>query len=377
MANKLDSAFDFYFDKPVAELQADQANFEHGKGLKRTCQVGSYKPNRLGLYDMHGNVWEWCEDEQKLDNGASRRVIRGGSWLFDASLCRAAIRYWYAPSNRYNYLGFRLARVPIGKDVVAPPPPPEKKAEAPPAAFKNSIGMEFVLVPKGKSWLGGGGGKPGDKEVEIREDFYLGKYEVTQEEWGKVMGGMPSWFSRIGPGKDAVRDIPEAELKRFPVEQVSWDDAQLFLRELNKRDKQEGWVYRLPKEVEWEYACRGGPMANKLDSAFDFYFDKPVAELQADQANFEHGKGLKRTCQVGSYKPNRLGLYDMHGNVWEWCEDEQKLDNRASDRVFRGGSWGDGGRLCRAASRVGRAPPIRTQILGFRLARVPVGAVRK
>ncbi len=173
-----------------------------------------------------------------------------------------------------------------------------------------------------------------------------------------------------------MRDIPEAELKRFPVEQVSWDDAQLFLRELNKRDKQEGWVYRLPKEVEWEYACRGGPMANKLDSAFDFYFDKPVAELQADQANFEHGKGLKRTCKVGSYKPNRLGLYDMHGNVWEWCEDEQKLDNRASDRVFRGGSWGDGGRLCRAASRAARAghPDL---VLGFRLARVPVGAVRK
>ena len=86
-------------------------------------------------------------------------------------------------------------------------------------------------------------------------------------------------------------------------------------------------MYRLPKEVEWEYACRGGPMANKLDSAFDFYFDKPVDQLQAEQANFEHGKGLKRTCQVGSYKPNRLGLYDMHGNVWEWCEDEQKLDN--------------------------------------------------
>ncbi len=174
-----------------------------------------------------------------------------------------------------------------------------------------------------------------------------------------------------------MKDIPEAELKRFPVEQVSWDDAQLFLRELNKRDKQEGWVYRLPKEVEWEYACRGGPMANKLDSAFDFYFDKPVAELQADQANFEHGKGLKRTCQVGSYKPNRLGLYDMHGNVWEWCEDEQKLDNGASGRVSRGGGWYYGASSCRAAARDWRAPSYRSRDLGFRLARVPVGAVRK
>src|SRR5437763_9097215 len=130
--------------------------------------------------------------------------------------------------------------------------------------------MEFVLVPKGKSWLGGGGGKPGDKEVEIKEDFYLGKYEVTQEEWGKVLGTVPSWFSRVGTGKGGVKDIPEAELKRFPVEQVSWDDAQLFLGQLNKRDKQEGWVYRLPNEAEWEYACRGGPMSDKLDSAYDF-----------------------------------------------------------------------------------------------------------
>src|SRR6516164_5116338 len=111
------------------------------------------------------------------------------------------------------------------------------------------------------------------------------------------MGNIPSSFSRFGGGKDAVKDISNADLNRFPVEQVSWDDAQLFL-----------------KEVEWEYACRGGPMSDRLDSAFDFYFDKPVAQLLPDQANVEHGKGLKRTCKVGSYRPNRVGLYDMLGN---------------------------------------------------------------
>ena len=134
-------------------------------------------------------------------------------------------------------------------------------------------------MPKGKSWLGGGGGKPGDKEVEIAQDFYLGKYEVTQEEWEKVTGNQPELLLPQGGGKDAVKDIADAELKRFPVEQVSWDDAQLFLGQLNERDKEAGWVYRLPKEVEWEYACRGGPMADKLESAFDYTDQKkaPVA----------------------------------------------------------------------------------------------------
>ena len=104
------------------------------------------------------------------------------------------------------------------------------KQEPLPPTFKNSIGMEFVLVPKGKSWLGGGKDKLGDKEVEIPADFYLGKYEVTQEEWEKVMGENPSHFSRTGDGKDAVKDIPDADLKRFPVENVSWDNARCSWR---------------------------------------------------------------------------------------------------------------------------------------------------
>ena len=193
--------------------------------------------------------------------------------------------------------------------------------------FTNKLGMEFVLVPKGKSWLGGGKNKPGVKEVDIKEDFYLGKYEVTQEEWEKVMGNNPSYFSRPGAGgADKVKGISDADLKRFPVEFVTWDQAQLFVKALNQLDNEERWVYRLPTEAEWEYACRGGPMADKAESAFDFYFNKPANTLLPDQANFEHSTGLKRPCKVGSYKPNRLGLYDMHGNVMEWCEDVVGID---------------------------------------------------
>jgi predicted Ser/Thr protein kinase len=135
---------------------------------------------------------------------------------------------------------------------------------SPAPTFKNSLGMEFVLVPKGKSWLGGGGGKLGDKEVVIAHDFYLGKYEVTQEEWEKVTGLTPSWFSRTGGGKDLVRDIPDAELNRFPVENVAWDDVQAFLERLNNGEKVAGWVYRLPTAAEWEYACRGGPVVGQV-----------------------------------------------------------------------------------------------------------------
>ena len=114
MANRLDSAFDFYFAKPSNTLMSEQANFETltEKALKRTCKVGSYEPNRLGLCDMHGNVWEWCDDkipgDPKDPNAASRRVYRGGGWGNASGGCRAAGRSVYAPSHRGHDLGLRL-----------------------------------------------------------------------------------------------------------------------------------------------------------------------------------------------------------------------------------------------------------------------------
>jgi len=227
--------------------------------------------------------------------------------------------------------------------------------------FTNSLGMAFALVPRGKSWLGGGAGKVGTKEVEIPRDFYLGVYEVTQEEWEKVMDKNPSKFK-------AVAGVTKEDQKRFPVENMSWEDAQAFVKLLNEQVKEAGWEYRLPTEVEWEYACRGGPMADKADSAFDFYLDKPTNELKPEQANFNHNE--KRTCKVGSYAPNRLGLYDMHGNVWEWCADEVKAGDGASLRVARGGGWNNTSVHCWAAPRDVRTPSDRST-LGIRLARVP------
>jgi serine/threonine protein kinase/formylglycine-generating enzyme required for sulfatase activity len=248
--------------------------------------------------------------------------------------------------------------------------------EVPPAgSFRNSLGMEFVLVPKGRSWLGGGSGKPGETEVEVLQDFYLGKYEVTQEEWLKLMPSNPSHFSRHGDDNNHVKDVPDADLKRFPVDWVFWQVAQEFVQRLNNQLKEPGWTYRLPKEAEWEYACRGGPLADKSESEFDFYCPKPTSVLLQEEANYNNAQLLKGPCKVGSFKPNPLGLYDMHGNVAEWCEEQldPKTPQGAVARVHRGGSWFNDSATCRASGRFGLAEDHAANTVGLRLARVPVG----
>jgi formylglycine-generating enzyme required for sulfatase activity len=228
--------------------------------------------------------------------------------------------------------------------------------------------------------MGGGGGTPGDRQVQIAQDFYLGVYTVTQGQWEAVMGDNPSWFSRTGNGKDEVANISDADLKQFPVENVSWDDVQEFIRKLNEREKApDGWVYRLPTEEEWEYACRGGA-SSKEDCSFDFYLDRPTNDLSSTQANFNgtpagnaaKGPNLERTTKVGSYPPNRLGLYDMHGNVWQWTASLHR-----SGRVNRGGSWYDIGSGCRAANALAAPPSHQYKYLGFRVAFSPSGAKDK
>jgi|SRR5579864_4435740 len=247
--------------------------------------------------------------------------------------------------------------------------PVSAQQKDPPKKFTNSLGMEFALVPKGKSWLGGGNGKVGTKEVNFAQDFYLGVYEVTQEEWQKIMGKNPSHYSRGGKGADTVKNITDADLKRFPVETISWDDAKAFVKRVNEMVKEAGWEYRLPTEQQWEFACRGGAMTDKAESAFDYYAGKPSKTLTKEQANF-FDSGLLRPTKAGSYPPTRLGLYDMHGNVLEWCEDQYN-PKEGPARVLRGGSYYNHAFFCRAASRNRDLPSSRTHHLGLRLARVP------
>jgi formylglycine-generating enzyme required for sulfatase activity len=226
--------------------------------------------------------------------------------------------------------------------------------------------------------------------VEITEPFYLGKYEVTQEQYTRLTGkDNPSYFSPTGGGKELVVGL---DTSRFPVEQVSWHDASAFCESLNGRYaaavpsalRNAGYRFRLPTEAQWEYACRAGTTS-------PFHFGGEVNGTQANcDGAFPYGtntpgRSLQRTCPVGSYEPNRWGLYDMHGNVWELCADwdcngEYDSSERRDPvgppfgkyRVLRGGGWKrDCTGSCRSAVRNGVGPGHKRNDLGFRVALVP------
>jgi uncharacterized protein (TIGR02996 family) len=248
----------------------------------------------------------------------------------------------------------------------------------------NSLGMRFVLLAPGTFLMGSPDDEEGHEDYEgpvhevlISRPFYLGVYPVTQEQYERVMGTNPSHFQSV-PGEDT---------RRFPVENVSWEDAAEFCRKLSELplEKKSGRVYHLPSEAEWEYSCRGEAPTSQVFHVGD--------SLSSKQANFdgnypyggaEKGDYLARTCKVGNYKPNQFGLFDMHGNVWEWCSDWYAADyygksppqdppgpSEGSLRVSRGGGWSSLGQGCRSADRSGLAPAYRYDYLGFRVAWVP------
>lgn len=235
-------------------------------------------------------------------------------------------------------------------------------------------------LPKGTFYMGWNGKKGSAKKTEIKEDFEIAIHPVTQGQWEAVMGKNPSYFSRAEDGKEAVKNIKDDELKDFPVETVRWTECQEFIEKLNEKGK--GYVYRLPSEAEWEYACRGGATSEE-ECSYQFYLTKPTNDLSSRDANFDgrspFGKGeigsyLARTTKVGSYAPNKIGLYDMHGNVGQWCSDLSDPKNPIP--VRRGSSWFFNGSDCLTATRRVLEPRAQGNGIGFRLVRVassPVG----
>ena len=302
--------------------------------------------------------------------------------------------------------GVRVAEIPNSKSQISnrkseiPPPAvapfDEKKAKehqeawakylGVPVEITNSIGMRLVLIPPGEFMMGSPKElieeelkRPDNDQwykvhlpaegpqhrVRITKPFYLGTYLVTQQEYQRVMGTNPSEFSATGKGKDKVAG---QDTKRFPVECVSWDDTVAFCRKLSEmpEERSAGRTYQLPSEAQWEYACRAGSMGRYSFSMGGKAFPKEHDENGLSDYGWFDNNADGRLHAVGERKPNAWGLYDMHGNLWEWCQDcydkeyyaNSPVDDPAGpsggpSRVLRGGGWYYPAEDCRSARRGG------------------------
>ncbi|NER37233.1 MAG: formylglycine-generating enzyme family protein [Oscillatoria sp. SIO1A7] len=226
----------------------------------------------------------------------------------------------------------------------------------------NGVMLEMVFIPGGSFMMGSPDGEGRDSERPQHRvtvpDFFMSRYQVTQAQWQAIMGNSPSYFKG----------------ENLPVEKVSWYDVKKFCEKLSQKTDR---AYRLPSEAEWEYACRAG-------TTTPFHFGETIT---SDLANYRgtstyakepKGKYREKTTPVGSFPPNAFGLYDMHGNVWEWCEDtwhgnyqgaptdgsaRVASNSNNNRRLARGCSWDGYPVNCRGASRYGRAPDLRSYAL--------------
>lgn len=343
----------------------------------RTLAGWTAERMKLGCTDTQCLIALGQMDIAKLISGSVGKI--GNTYsislnLFDTQNAKAenAISEFCRTEDELICLVQQAARKLIGAPVdllVAKKEEPKKKE--PEKTFTNSIGIEFVLIPAGKFIMG----SPPDEfdrdsdegpqhEVEITRPFYLGIYEVTQAQWWAVMGNNPSDFKNCGDD--------------CPVDYVSWNDVQKFIRKLNSMEKTD--KYRLPTEAEWEYACRAGTQSaycfgNDINQLGEYAWVNKIGELDSDRG----------THPVGKKRPNAWGLYDMHGNVAEWCQDwygeyspHLKIDptgpSRGRERVVRGWLWTAKHNRC--ASRQKASPHFSKDVpiplcLGFRLVRTP------
>jgi formylglycine-generating enzyme required for sulfatase activity len=358
----------------------DEVAWYGGNSDDRIHPVGTKQPNSLGLCDMSGNLWEWCWDwygrsymggAQTNPTGPSSgryRIIRGGGWEFSAARLRSATREYTDPSNRIGELGFRVVRpqlagLPVTGDA-------GQKAVAP--APTENISAAMAPVEGGTFQMGSDNGDDDERPVHTVTvgSFYMGRTEVTQEEWAALMGNNKSHFRG----------------NNLPVENITWEEAveycnRLSLKEgltLAYRGSEDDIIcdfnatgYRLPTEAEWEYAARGG---NKGPMTWEYAGGNRIDEV----AWYDRNSG-DRTHPVGTKQPNRLGIYDMSGNVGEWCWDWYGSYSGGSQtdptgpssgtlRVCRGGDWYSRAADARSANRINGAPFV-WYLCGFRVVR--------
>ncbi|MFO1041724.1 MAG: SUMF1/EgtB/PvdO family nonheme iron enzyme [Planctomycetaceae bacterium] len=414
-----------------------RAGWFAGNSTGRTHAVGELLPNSFGLHDVHGNVWEWIQDghdvawylqfrEKSATNpnspfrADSPRVVRGGDWFHPLFACRSAYRHAADPKHRDDHLGFRVSlsidavKEQLAQKAAATPKPAIAPFDAQqarahqeawakhldvPVEYTNNIGMKFVLIPPGEFMMGSTqkdidamlvtAANDTDWQNYIRVEgpqhrvvltnpFYLGMHEVTQSQYQQVMGANPSHFSLTGAGKATMVSVDSGT---HPVEMVTWNDSLAFCSKLNSEN---GSGYRLPTEAEWEYACRAGTLTKFWTG------DESSSVMQSAWSRTNSGG---RTHAIGEGKPNAFGLFDIHGNVWEWVQDrfepeyfgmfkvQSAIDpvNESSTsrvRLFRGGSWAVHTLRCRAADRGPNLPTFSGNSIGFRTA-VSVDAVRQ
>ncbi|MDR1816824.1 MAG: formylglycine-generating enzyme family protein [Puniceicoccales bacterium] len=381
--------------------------------------VGQKEPNPWGFYDMHGNAWEMCADwfgdypagDATDPTGpvaeTTHCVVRGGACYHPPRRCRSARRDAIGVAGENRPVGIRVALVSTVKNApnattggarlsgsannatggaatasfFAKPLP---TSGALTVNLDGKTRLELVRIPAGTFVMGSPAGdafgKGGERDrsgnetqhtVTISKPFYLGRYEVTQEQWVALMGGNPSkWKGR-----------------KLPVEQVSWNDAVEFCKRLTEQERKAGrlpanYAYQLPTEAQWEYACRAGTKTAFSTTASFSSSGANYNSILRDLGWFRFNSG-RQTHNVGEKARNRWGLYDMHGNVNEWCTDvfsgeyptgsvaDPAGSTGGGDRVFRGGSFGYQAHECRSAKRGAVRADWRFDDLGFRVALAP------
>ena len=307
---------------------------------------------------MHGNVLEWVQDK-----AGSMHVFRGGASSMGPDLTKSNEELLVKPDDFHDLryvIGLRLLRTaePATRPESETRPEPERRVFS---LLNGAADMAFVQIEPGSFTMGSPPGEDGrgqdegpQHRVRISNRFWLSAHEVTQDQWGKVMGTTP--WQRNGRDRTAVRSNPS-----HPAVYISWEDLREFIARLNRAEG--AWWYRLPTEAEWEYACRAGS-----GTAWSFGADAGQLDQYAWYGDNARNAGENYGHAVGTKSPNRWGLHDMHGNVWEWVQDWYDPDYYAagpasgdwtdppgpasgSGRVVRGGGYGDRAANLRSAHR--------------------------